>query len=203
VNRISIVGNSGSGKSTMARALGARLGVPVLELDSLFHQAEWTPLPTLDFQGRVREFIGTHPRFIVDGNYPAVLPDVWAAADTVIWLSPSRAENMRAIVGRTLRRAFTREVLWNGNREPLASVWRLDDPEASVIAWAWTHYASTSGATARRCTTGPTLTCASSVSTPGAPRASGSPSCDPFTLSVTPGHTMCLEFTVQMQLPAA
>jgi adenylate kinase family enzyme len=141
MNRISIVGNSGSGKSTLARALGAHLGFPMLELDSLFHQANWTPLPTLDFQGGVREFIGTHPRWIVDGNYPAVLPDVWAAADTVIWMSPSRAENMRAIVRRTLRRAFTREVLWNGNREPLASVWRLDDPEASVVAWAWTRHA--------------------------------------------------------------
>ncbi len=140
MNRISIVGNSGSGKSTMARALGARLGVPVLELDSVFHQAEWTPLLTVDFQVRVGEFMSTQPRFIVDGNYPAVLPDVWAAADTVIWLSPSRAENMRAILGRTLRRALTREVLWNGNREPLSNLWRLDDPEASVIAWAWTHY---------------------------------------------------------------
>lgn len=140
MNRISIVGNSGSGKSTIARALGARLGVPVLELDSLFHQGNWTPLPTNDFQRRVGEFMSTHPRFIVDGNYPAVLPGVWAAADTVIWLSPSRAENMRAILGRTLRRALTREVLWNGNREPLSTLWCLDDPEGSVIAWAWTRY---------------------------------------------------------------
>jgi adenylate kinase family enzyme len=140
VNRISIVGNSGSGKSTMARALGARLGVPVLELDSLFHQAEWTPFPRSTSKFACASSSSTQPRFIVDGNYPAVLPDVWAAADTVIWLSPSRAENMRAIVGRTLRRALTREVLWNGNREPLSNLWRLDDPEASVIAWAWTHY---------------------------------------------------------------
>ena len=88
----------------------------------------------------MREFIGTHPRWIVDGNYPAVLHDVWAPADTVIWLSPSRAENTRAILGRTLRRALTREALWNGNREPLGNVWRLHDPEASVIAWAWTRY---------------------------------------------------------------
>lgn len=141
MNRISIVGNSGSGKSTMARALGARLGVPVLELESLFHQANWTPLPTIEFQRRVGEFLSTHPRWVVDGNYPAVLPDVWAAADTVIWLSPSRAENMRAILGRTLRRAFTREVLWNGNRESFRNLWRLHDPEASVLAWAWTRHA--------------------------------------------------------------
>lgn len=141
MNRISIVGNSGSGKSTMARALAARLGCPALELDAVFHQPNWTPLPTEDFRARVGEFMSSSSQWIVEGNYPAVLSDVWAAADTVIWMSPSRAENMLAIVGRTLRRALTREVLWNGNRESLRNLWRLDDPEASVIAWAWTRHA--------------------------------------------------------------
>jgi len=90
----------------------------------------------------VGEFTSGSSHWIVEGNYPAVLPDVWAAADTVIWMSPSRAENMLAIVGRTMRRALTREVLWNGNRESLRNLWRLDDPEESVIAWAWTRHRS-------------------------------------------------------------
>ena len=45
VRRVSVVGNSGSGKSTLARELAASLGVPHLELDSVYHQPGWEPLP--------------------------------------------------------------------------------------------------------------------------------------------------------------
>jgi hypothetical protein len=34
-----------------------------------------------------------------------------------------------------------RRVLWNGNREPLSNLWRMD-PERSIIAWAWTQHES-------------------------------------------------------------
>jgi len=46
---------------------------------------------------------------------------------------------MRQLFVRTVRRALTREVLWNGNREPLSNLTSLD-PEQSVMAWAWTTY---------------------------------------------------------------
>jgi hypothetical protein len=35
-----------------------------------------------------------------------------------------------------VRRAFTRERLWNGNREPLTNFYRLH-PEKNIIRWAW------------------------------------------------------------------
>jgi dephospho-CoA kinase len=38
MQRISIVGNSGSGKTTVARQLAAILDVPHIELDAIFHQ---------------------------------------------------------------------------------------------------------------------------------------------------------------------
>jgi hypothetical protein len=46
---------------------------------------------------------------------------------------------MRQLFARTVRRAVTREELWNGNREPLSNLTSLD-PEQSVLAWAWTTY---------------------------------------------------------------
>jgi adenylate kinase family enzyme len=42
--RIQVVGTSGSGKTTLAKDLAKRLGIQHLELDSLHHQAGWTPL---------------------------------------------------------------------------------------------------------------------------------------------------------------
>ena len=54
VHRVSVVGNSGSGKSTLAAALAAHLDVPWIELDSIYHQPGWNPLPAPDFKYRVR-----------------------------------------------------------------------------------------------------------------------------------------------------
>jgi adenylate kinase family enzyme len=138
VERVSVVGNSGSGKTTLAAAVAAALGVPHLELDSVFHQPGWTELPVEDFRARVGEVVAAD-RWVVDGNYTAVQDLVWARADTVVWLDYSRLLVMRQIVGRTLRRLVTRQALWNGNREPWRNL-RTTDPTRSIVAWAWTHH---------------------------------------------------------------
>src|SRR5690606_37268782 len=41
MQRIVILGCSGTGKSTLAQAIGARLGLPVVHLDSLFWKPGW------------------------------------------------------------------------------------------------------------------------------------------------------------------
>jgi adenylate kinase family enzyme len=138
VQRVSVVGNSGSGKTTFAAELARRIGAPHLELDSVFHQPGWEPLPAEEFRVRVAAFTAGD-RWVVDGNYSGVLDLVWPRADTVVWLDPPRHRVMRRIVGRTLRRVFSRAELWNGNREPWGNLFRVD-PEKSVVAWAWTRH---------------------------------------------------------------
>jgi adenylate kinase family enzyme len=133
-----IVGNSGSGKTTLGRALAARLAAPFLELDSIHHQPGWRPLPVDEFRRRVSAFTNG-PTWVVDGNYRAVRDLVWARADTVVWFDLPRRTVMRQVVGRTLRRVVSRVELWNGNREPLTGMFRLD-PERSIIRWAWVRH---------------------------------------------------------------
>jgi adenylate kinase family enzyme len=53
VRRVSVVGTSGAGKSTLASSLALALGADLLELDSVYHQAGWTPLPASEFRARV------------------------------------------------------------------------------------------------------------------------------------------------------
>jgi adenylate kinase family enzyme len=138
VRRVSVVGTSGAGKSTFASALAAALGVPWLELDSVYHQADWTPLPAAEFRVRVAA-VASGSSWVIDGNYSTVRDIVWARADTVIWLDLPKRTVMRRIVFRTLRRVGGRIELWNGNREHWRNFFTLDDQE-SVIAWAWkTH----------------------------------------------------------------
>jgi len=130
-----MVGNSGSGKSTLGRALAARLGVPYVELDSIYHQPDWTPLPAEEFVARVTE-IASGDGWVIDGNYGAVRPLVWARADTVVWVDPPRHLVMRRLLWRTLSRGVMRRDLWNGNRESLRNLLSRDE-DLNVVLWAW------------------------------------------------------------------
>ncbi|HLT37625.1 MAG TPA: hypothetical protein VK034_15135 [Enhygromyxa sp.] len=149
--RISVIGNSGAGKSTMARLLSARLDMPRLELDAVNHQPNWTTLEPGEFRRRVREFVA-RPRWVIDGNYTAVgaLDIIWERAETVIWLDLPRALVVSRVARRSLRRVLTGEQLWNGNRERLGELLSLDS-ERSIVAWAWVHFAGNRAKFERRC----------------------------------------------------
>lgn len=138
VQRVWVVGNSGSGKTTVARALAGRLGAPHVELDSINHQPGWVPLEPEAFRQRVRT-VADGAAWVVDGNYHSVADLLWERADTVVWLDLERPTVMRQLFARTLWRLVRREVLWNGNRERWQNLVSRD-PSESVIVWAWTNH---------------------------------------------------------------
>jgi adenylate kinase family enzyme len=140
VERIAVVGSPGSGKSTVAEALSVGLGIPHLELDSVFRQRGWQALPADEFRGVVRAFTD-RPAWVVDGNYTrqSISDLVWPRADTVVWLDLPRWETMRRVGRRTLRRISRGEELWNGNRERWVGV--VDPrPEHNILLWTWISY---------------------------------------------------------------
>jgi adenylate kinase family enzyme len=137
---VSVVGTSGVGKSTFASSLALSLGCPFLELDSVYHQADWAPLETSVFRARVAAVVAGE-RWVIDGNYSKVRDIVWARADTVVWLDLPRRVVMRRLVWRTLRRVAGRAELWNGNREHWRNLFTWDRQE-SVISWGWHTYGS-------------------------------------------------------------
>jgi len=140
VRRISVVGSSGSGKSTLARGLADRLGLAHIELDAIFHQPNWQGLASDEFRRQVAARLAGAPNgWVVCGNYSAVRPDLWNAADTIVWLDLPRHVVIRRVTVRTIRRVVSREELWNGNREPWSNLYRWD-PESNVIRWSWTRH---------------------------------------------------------------
>ncbi len=136
--RVWVVGNSGSGKSTLAGELARRQGSLHTELDAIFHQPGWTPLPEDEFRCRVGE-VTAGERWVVDGNYLAVADLIWSRADTVVWIDLPRRVVMWRLLLRTASRGARRTELWNGNRERLGNFFTLD-PQRSVLVWAWTHH---------------------------------------------------------------
>src|SRR5919198_3089323 len=100
--KIAVVGTSGSGKTTVARELARRLGVPHVELDALFHGPGWTETPVEEFQRRVA--VATDGEsWVIDGNYDSKLGDlVLERAATVVWL----ALPLRVALSRVKRRTI-------------------------------------------------------------------------------------------------
>src|SRR3954453_23107357 len=105
--RVSVIGCSGSGKTTFGRAVATRLGVPFVELDAIFHQPGWTELPDDEFQDRVRAATAG-AGWVVDGNYGVVRPIVLERATTVVWLDYSRPRVMQQVIRRSIARAIDR-----------------------------------------------------------------------------------------------
>jgi adenylate kinase family enzyme len=136
MNRISIVGTSGSGKTTIAGKIASRLRIPHVELDALHFGLDWEPVPDDLFRSRVREAVCAE-RWVVDGNYANKARDlVWARADTVVWLDFSFRVTFHRLLDRTIRRIVTGEECCNGNREKLSQALSRD----SIILWALQTY---------------------------------------------------------------
>jgi energy-coupling factor transporter ATP-binding protein EcfA2 len=101
--RILILGRTGSGKTTLARALAGALEVPHVELDSLYFGPDFstTPLPLL--RERTSAAIAGD-RWVTDGNKRAVRDLVWPRADTVVWLDYPLAVSLWRLARRARRR---------------------------------------------------------------------------------------------------
>ena len=67
--RISIIGYSSSGKSTLAQNLGNILNIPVLHLDKVNFLPEWKERNKEESKKIVEDFIKNNDKFIIDGNY--------------------------------------------------------------------------------------------------------------------------------------
>jgi len=137
--RFIVVGTSGSGKSTFARALAENQGCPHVELDDLFWGPNWTPKHPDEFEELARR-AADGDRWVIDGNYSPVREIVWPKGTHVVWLNFGRTTVMLRVLRRTVWRAVSRQPLWHGNRE---SVRQAFFSRKSILVWSATTYTKT------------------------------------------------------------
>jgi adenylate kinase family enzyme len=135
--RVSVVGTSGSGKSTMAARIASAFDIPLIELDAINWQAGWRDLNTHDpeeFKRRVAQAVAADA-WVIAGNYSLVRPIYVPRLTHIVWLDYPKRVVMRRVIGRSIARAIDRKELWpgTGNREDLRMWLDKDHP----IRWAW------------------------------------------------------------------
>ncbi|HWA63748.1 MAG TPA: hypothetical protein VG939_20400 [Caulobacteraceae bacterium] len=101
MERIAIIGRSGGGKSTLARRLGARLGLPVVHLDVVYWRPGWVKSEAGPFRERLAEALAGG-RWITDGNFMSTADLHLARADLIVWVDQPRTLCVRRAIWRAL-----------------------------------------------------------------------------------------------------
>ena len=92
VKKIVILGNSGAGKTTLAKKLSAEYGVPHLDLDTL----AWLPSspperrPLEDSKQEIDRFIGVNTGWVIEGCYVDLIEFAIPSSSELIFLRPSK-----------------------------------------------------------------------------------------------------------------
>ena len=129
MERILIIGCGGAGKSTLARKLGEKTGLPVVHLDQIWWSpGNWQHLEREDFDEQLLLEL-EKPQWIMDGNFNRTIPVRMERCDTVIYLDFSRFACLRNWSGRVIKN-------WGHARSDMAEGCKeWFDPE--FAAWIW------------------------------------------------------------------
>jgi adenylate kinase family enzyme len=94
--RVLVIGMAGSGKSTFARALSAKSGLPVIHLDLHYWKPGWVEPSEDEWREKQRSLLAGEA-WIADGNYYETVDLPLKRADTVVlldtpwWICAARA----------------------------------------------------------------------------------------------------------------
>ncbi len=99
MKRIMIVGCSGSGKSTFARKLHEKTGLPLYHLDNIWWNPDRTHITREEFDEKLSELV-SRDSWIIDGDYSRTYEVRLAACDTIFFLDYSPEVCMEGIISR-------------------------------------------------------------------------------------------------------
>lgn len=113
MQKVNVIGTSGSGKTTFSRQLAAKLQCTYIEMDALYWKPAWQESTDEEFFERLEEALKP-PKWVLDGNYQRTAPIKWAKVDTIIWLDYGFARTLLQAIKRALVRSITKRELWAG-----------------------------------------------------------------------------------------
>ena len=99
MNRISVIGGPGTGKSTLANNIGKELNLPIYHLDAIHHLEKWKVRDSVEMDKIILEKI-EEERWVIDGTYKSTLEARVKKSDMVIFLNYSTIARVRSVLSR-------------------------------------------------------------------------------------------------------
>ncbi|WP_410650546.1 adenylate kinase [Amycolatopsis sp. cmx-4-54] len=135
IRRVAVAGPAGAGKSTLARTLCERMGLPFVEFESFFHAPGWTVRET--WQADVLEFI-SGDEWAIEWQGEEVRERMTERLDVLVWLDHPRAMTVARTVVRTLKRRVGRgSKIAGGNVEGPLRTFFTDRDHIVKLAWRY------------------------------------------------------------------
>ncbi|MDF1687151.1 MAG: adenylate kinase family enzyme [Parvibaculaceae bacterium] len=101
-SRVMIFGCSGTGKSTLARAIKAQTTLPVIHLDKEYWQPGWVETEKSEWIQRVEKLVRA-PSWVMDGGYASTFDLRIPRTEMIIWLDYPRWQALLGIFRRWWR----------------------------------------------------------------------------------------------------
>lgn len=98
-NRISIIGGSGTGKTTLSNALSEKYNLPVTHIDGIHHLKDWGIRNKTERDKIILDIVSKE-KWIIDGTYHDTLKQRLESADLIIWLDYSSIAMVKGVVKR-------------------------------------------------------------------------------------------------------
>lgn len=97
--RAVVIGSPGAGKSTFARALRDKTGLPLYYLDRIWHKPDKTTVSREEFDRRLAAILAEE-RWIIDGNYQRTLRPRIESCEAVFLLDYPRQVCLAGVASR-------------------------------------------------------------------------------------------------------
>lgn len=85
MNKVIVIGSSGSGKTTFSNKLALLCNLPLYHLDAIFWKADKSHITRDEFDKKLSNIIDTN-QWIIDGDYSRTYEIRFTHADTIIFL---------------------------------------------------------------------------------------------------------------------
>ena len=113
IQKINVIGTSGTGKSTFSKRLAHALNYPCIEMDKVFWEPNWKWPTDENFFSDLKAYLN-QDTWVLDGNYTRTVPIKWEKVDLIIWLDYSFTRTLLQAIKRAIHRSLTKEELWEG-----------------------------------------------------------------------------------------
>ena len=101
-NKISIIGGSGTGKTTLSESLSKDLNMPVYHIDGIHHLKNWEIRKKEETDKIIHDII-KKDKWIIDGTYTKTLEDRVKVSDLIIYLDYSTIAQVKGAMGRFIK----------------------------------------------------------------------------------------------------